>query len=80
MNNIRPRHLSTDESARSALWVGYSGMGCRGSEEKEDDEEKESLYRYHAKACDFQSSVCVCVSFLHPAVEWVTAHISDSLR
>lgn len=33
MNNIRPRHLSTDESARSALWVGYSGLRCGGSEE-----------------------------------------------
>lgn len=45
---------SPDESARSALWVGYSGLRCSGTE---DDEEE--VYRYHAKACDFWLSVFV---------------------
>lgn len=54
MNNIQLHHLNTDERARSALWVRYSGIRCEGGVEKTKYEEGEgSVYRYHAETCDF---------------------------
>lgn len=79
MNNIRPRHLSTDESARGALWVGYSGLRCKGIEEEKEDDEEEECVDTMQRPVIF-SPVCERVSLLPPTAAGVTAHISDSSR
>lgn len=81
MNNIRPRHLSTDERTQGALWVGYIGIRHEGNVEKMADEEKHGC-RHHPKYCDFLAPevfcvhICIYVPFQPPAAAAMTAHTS----
>lgn len=61
---------SPDESAHSALWVGYSRLRYSGTE---DEEEEESI-QIQCKGLWFLA-LCVCVLVQLLATEKVTAHI-----